>query len=360
MPDENELNRPNKPQIGKIAPEEITKRSPKEILERMKAAQAELERKEADREKLLLEREQECQKKISALQESQKETEQTLELARKEIAGKKEVSEGYAAGIRELEQIVMQIKGAIQTIHGELAEIQNDPGVAERRLREKQEQERKAQQEQAETEARDLTAKVKEHELALEKLAKNMVSFLVKDAGWAFSLDQLHQFKCASKGGRVAAELAEIEKKVAPLEEERDSVTSKLEEKAQGLLKFGTKELEDRLVVVNKELADLQAQVVALTAKATERIVKFEAMEKPVRAEMRLYAAALGRIKDLLKQEPEGFKIVPVKDSDIIESVDGNLRNYGIYKDFLKQFGFAPAALKSGAVAAPPPPPAAE
>ena len=357
MPDENELNRPDKPQLGNKPPDDKPKHSPKEILERMKAAQAELERKEAERAKNLLEKEKECQGKIAALQENQKEAEQTLELAKKEIAGKKDVSEEYVNGIHELEQIVVQIKQAIQAVNVEINQIQTDPGVAERLLREKKEQERRALQEHAEAEVRKLMEKAKEHENNLQKLAQNLISFLVKDAGWTFNLDQLHQFKVAAKGGKVGAEITELEKKIAPLEEERDSVSSKLEEKAQGLLKFGTKELEDRLEVINKEVADLQAQIAALTSKANEKLAKFDGFEKPLRAEMRVYSTSLKQLKDVTLQEPEGIKTKPVNDGDINEGGDGHLRNYSIYKDFLKQFGFSGGAPASfGGASAPPPP----
>ncbi|MDO8803637.1 MAG: hypothetical protein Q7R35_04345 [Elusimicrobiota bacterium] len=356
MPEEHALNRPEKPQIGTNPPDDKPKHTPKEILERMKAAQAELEQREAERARNLLEREKECQAKIAALQENQKETEQTLDLAKREIAGKKDISEEYTAGIRELEQIIVQIKQAIQAVHVEITQIQNDPGVAEKKLRERKEQDRKAEQAFIEAEAKKLADQVKEHEQSLQKLAQNMIAFLVKDAGWAFSLDQLHQFKCAAKGGKVGAEIAEIEKKIPPLEEERDAVSSKLEEKSQGLLKFGTKELEDRLVAINAELAALQAQVAALTAKVNEKISKFDGVEKPLRAEMRVFTAFIKQLKDATKKEPEGIKIVPVKESDVNEASDGHLRNYSIYKDFLKQFGYDGSAPASFGGAPPPPP----
>jgi len=357
MPDENALNRPDKPQLGNKPSDDKPKHSPKEILERMKAAQAELEQREAERAKNLLEQEKACQAKIAALQENQKEAEQTLELAKKEIAGKKDVSEGYIDGIHELEQIVVQIKQAIEAVHAEIAAIQNDPGVAERLLREKKEQERRALQEHAEAEVRKLTENAKEHEKNLQKLAQNMISFLVKDAGWTFSLDQLHQFKVGGKGGKAGAEITEIEKKIAPLEEERDSVSSKLEEKAQGLLKFGTKELEDRMQAITKELADLQAQITAITAKANEKLGKFDGFEKPLRAEMRVFTNSLKQLKDVTMKDSDEIKTKPVNEADINEGGDGHLRNYSIYKDFLKQFGFnggAPASFGGGT----PPPPA--
>lgn len=357
---------PNKPSGGETAsvkkPEKL---SPAQILERMQTAQTRLEKEEEKRVDGLIQREKECEELVPKLQARLLEAKKALGIAQESIVGKKSVSEEYTAGFQELKEAARQTEAGLQALQAELDEIKKDPGVIERRKQEEkaklkkklaeeekgrqnyQEEVKRKEQERIEAEMKELTEKAREEQEKIEKFAKELITFLIEDKGWAIDFDQLHQFEEARRGGRVLNEVAEIQREISLLAKEYDTILPQKQEKEQSWLKIGLGKMEEKIIVLNEKIEALRTRQHDLQQKARLKINEFDKIEKPLRYAVLSFSESLGGIEYLTKKKPEWAKI-EVNENFVSVSQRARaarhdprpLENYGIYKPFLKQFGF--------------------
>lgn len=319
-------------------PEKLT---PAQILERMQSAQNRLEDEEEKRVDGLLEREIECEKSIFDLQTRLEEAKKALGIARESVAGKKKVSEEYTAGFQELEETAQQTEGGIQALRDELYEIRKDPGVLERR---KQEVEKK-RQETKNTEIKELENKVKEVENKVGELATKMVVFLNEDKEWSFNLDKLHLFDHSEIGGLFNNDVDELNSEISPLVEEQNTLLQKLDAAEQSFLKLGIKKLKKKVDDLAEKVSELNDQKYKIIETAGRKRQEFIKLEAELRAQIFGYLTRLQQLEQKTGRKPEGSKI-EVSD-DLIKNFyrtrggyDAPVAGFGIYKSFLKQFGF--------------------
>lgn len=327
--------------VSEEAGKKPEKLSPAQILERMQLAQNRLEQEKEKRVDGLLEREIECEKSILNLQTRLEEAKKALGIARKSVVGKKNISEEYTAGFQELEETAQQTEEGLQALRVELDEIKKDPGVIERR---KQEAE-KERQETKNTEIKELENRVKEEEKKVGELATKMVVFLNEDKGWSFDLDKLHLFDYTKVGGLFNNDVDKLNGKISPLVEEHNILLSKLDTAQQSYWKLGVKKLKEKVDDLAEKISELNDQKNKLIETVNRKRQEFTKLEAELRAQIFDYHARLQRLEQETGRKPEGAKI-KISD-DFIENLyrtrggyDAPVAGFGIYKSFLKQFGF--------------------
>lgn len=326
-------------------PEKLT---PAQILENVLTAQKQLdqeleqlEQKEELRVNELLEKEIECEKTILNLQSKLEEAKKALDIARESVVGKKKVSEEYTVGFQKLEEAAQQTEEGLQTLRDELDEIKKDPGVIERR---KQEAEKK-KQEVKDAEIKKFEDEVKEVEKKVGELATKMVIFLNEDKGWSFNLDKLHLFDHSEIGGLFNNDVDELNSEISPLVEEQNTLLQKLDAAEQSFLKLGIKKLKKKVDDLAEKVSELNDQKYKIIETAGRKRQEFIKLEAELRAQIFGYLTRLQQLEQKTGRKPEGSKI-EVSD-DLIKNFyrtrggyDAPVAGFGIYKSFLKQFGF--------------------
>lgn len=315
------------------------KLSPAQILERMQSAQNRLEDEEEKRVDGLLEREIECEKSIFDLQTRLEEAKRALGIARESVVGKKKISEEYTAGFQELEETAQQTEEGLKALRDELDEIRKDPGVIERKKHEAE----KKHQEAKNTEIKELENRAKEEEKKVGELATKMVVFLNEDKGWSFDIDKLHLFDYSKVGGLFNNDVDELQSEISPLDEEVRALLLKLKAAEQSFLKLGVKKLRERVNDLSEKIAGLISRQNELKARVQEKRREFIKIESELRREIYSYHTCLQRLEQKTGKKPEGTKIE--LSDDFLRDVNKTRYNapaagFGIYKSFLKQFGF--------------------
>lgn len=328
-------------EVSKEAGKKPEKLSPAQILERMQTAQNRLEEEEEKRVDGLLEREIECEKSIFDFQTKLEEAEKALGIARESVVGKKKVSEEYTVGFQKLEETAQQTEEGLKALRDELDEIRKDPGVLERR---KQEAEKK-KQEVKDAEIKKFEDEVKEAEKRVGELATKMVIFLNEDKGWSFDVDKLHLFDYTKVGGLFNNDVDKLDSEISPLVEEKDAILSKLEAKEQSFLKFGVKKLREDLKDLTEKISELIGQQKELKVTAQKKRQEFIKLEAELRGQISVYQTHLQQLEQKTGRKPEGTKIELSDDfiSDFYRrrgGYDAPIAGFGIYKSFLKQFGY--------------------
>ena len=209
--------------------------------------------------------------------------------------------------------------------------------------RRKQEAEKK-KKEAEDAEVKELEDKAEEAEKKVEELAARMIVFLIEDNGWAVDLDRLHSYDFKEAGGRVQSEIAEIQREISPLIEKLDAIQSAKREKEKGWLKFGVEKMKKQMWNLGEKLKALHAQQDELGQRAYRKREEFIKIEKENRGMIFNLDHYLRQLEWKTGKKSKRAKIKLSEDFlNGLGSMPGSgnrLANYGIYKPFLKQFGF--------------------